>query len=210
VTGVEWQVDRDREKDMKKKITVLIPCTLLFALCSYAEAQQAKKVPRIGLIRPGPAQDPNVDAFRQGLREFGHVEGKNIAIEYRAAEGKLDRLPPLAAELVGLNIDMIVVGGDSAIRAARQATHTIPIVMANASDPVTDGFVASLARPGGNITGLSRMGSELSGKRLELLKETTPKASRVAILWDPTDPGTPAQFRETETVTSMKSLLSLI
>jgi putative ABC transport system substrate-binding protein len=142
-----------------------------------------------------------VEAFRRGLRELGYAEGKNIAIEYRAAEGKLDRLPALAAELVGHKIDVIVVGGDSAIRAARQATYTIPIVMANAGDPVTDGFVASLAQPGGNITGLSRMGPELSGKRLELLKEAIPKASRVAVLWDPNDPGSLAQFRETEAAT---------
>src|SRR5262249_35849396 len=167
------------------------------AVAVMVEAQQPKKVPRIGFIRPGPPQDPNVEAFRQGLRELGYIEGQNIVIEDRAAEGKLDRLPALAAELVGLKIDVIVVGGTSAIHPVREATHTIPIVMASAGDPVTDGFVASLARPAGNITGLSTMHPELSGKRLELINETVSKSSRFAILWDPSDPGATSMFRET-------------
>jgi putative tryptophan/tyrosine transport system substrate-binding protein len=131
-------------------------CALLFTACTNAEAQQPKKVPRIGLLRPGspPGSSPYVDAFRQGLRDLGYVEGKNIIIEYRYAEGKLDRLPELAAELVRLKIDVILAGGTQTTTAAQQATSTIPIVAAGAGDLVGTGLVASLARPGGNITGL--------------------------------------------------------
>jgi putative tryptophan/tyrosine transport system substrate-binding protein len=125
----------------------------------------------------------------QGLRELAYVEGKNIIIEWRSAEGKLDRLPALAAELVRLKVDVIVTAGGRGTRTAKEATKTIPIVMAQVPDPVGDGFVVSLARPGGNITGLSALGPELSGKRLELLKETVPKLSRVAILGTSTTPG---------------------
>ena len=123
-----------------------------------------------------------IEAFRQGLRELGYVEGKNIVIEWRFAEGKPDRLPALAAELVRLKVDIIVTGGPTATRAAKEATTTIPIVMAQDTDPVANGFVASLARPGGNITGLSNLSPEISGKQLELLKEIVPKLSRVAVL----------------------------
>ena len=130
-----------------------------------------------------------VEAFRQGLRELGYVEGKNIVIEWRYAEGKLDRLPALAAELVRLKVDIIVTGGPAATRAAKEATVTIPIVMAQDTDPVGNGFVASLARPGGNITGLSTLAPELSGKQLELLKEIVPKLSRVAVLGTSTRAG---------------------
>ena len=139
-----------------------------------------------------------IDAFRQGLRELGYVEGKNIIIECRSAEGKPDHLPALAAELVRLKVDVIVTGGGRATRTAKEATNTIPIVMAQVPDPVGDGFVASLARPGGNITGLSALGPELSGKRLELLKETIPKLSRVAVLGTSTTPGNAQQLREVE------------
>jgi putative ABC transport system substrate-binding protein len=169
---------------MKKKITVLTLCAMLFALCAFAEAQQTKKIPRIGLLITSSSSSgsPRVEAFRQGLQELGYVEGKDIVIEYRYAEGKPDRLPALAAELVRLKIDVIVTGGSSPTRAAKEATVTIPIVMTQDIDPVGSGFVASLARPGGNITGLSNFAPELSGKRIELLKEIVPKISRVAVV----------------------------
>jgi putative ABC transport system substrate-binding protein len=161
------------------------PCALLFALCVSAEAQQPKNLPRIGYLTGGFASSgsPRTDALRQGLRELGYVEGKNIVIEYRYAEGKLDRLPALVAELVRLNVQIIVAGGGGrATRSAKEATKAIPIVMAQDSDPVGNGFVASLAQPGGNVTGLSSLSTGLSGKRLELLKEILPKLSRAAVL----------------------------
>ena len=157
-----------------------------------AEAQQAASLPRIGFLAAASPSDPRVprflQAFRQGLRELGYVEGQNIAIEFRWAEGQYDRLPGLAAELVRLKVTVIVAAGPPAIQAAKQATETIPIVMAAVADPVAAGFVASLARPGGNITGLSLMLSELVGKQLELLKEVLPKVSRVALLGNPANP----------------------
>jgi ABC-type uncharacterized transport system substrate-binding protein len=164
---------------------------VLFALCLPADAQQPTKVPRIGFLGftslSGIAA--RIEAFRQGLRELGYVEGKDIAIEYRAAEGKLDRLPALAAELVRLKVDVVVTSGPSVTRAVKEATTTIPIVMGFDTDPVGNGFVASLARPGGNITGLSVVSPELSGKQLELLKEIVPKLSRVAVLGTFNQPG---------------------
>jgi len=163
-------------------------------------AQQPAKVPRIGYLSPlSPSSDPTrIEAFRQGLRDFGYVEGQNIAIEYRYAEGKFNRLPDLAAELVRFKVDVIVVASTPGILAAKNATSTIPIVMALSADPVPTGLVSSLARPGGNITGLSLLSGELSGKRLELLKEVVPNLSRVAVLWDPVNPATLLQLRETE------------
>jgi putative ABC transport system substrate-binding protein len=142
---------------MKNKITVLALCALLFALCFSAEAQQPKKIPRIGYLTAASlsAIPHRIEAFRQGLRELRYVEGKNIVIEYRYAEGKLDRLPALAGELVRLKVDIIIAVGPPAARAVKEATATIPIVMTQDPDPVGSGFVASLARPGGNITGLS-------------------------------------------------------
>src|SRR5437773_2431542 len=172
---------------------------LLLAIAVIAEAQQSAKVPRIGYLTgatPG-GQAARIDAFRQGLRELGYVEGKNIVVEYRYAEEKLDRLPALAAELVRLKVDVIVTGGNT--RAAKEATNTIPIVMAQDSDPVANRFVASLARPGGNITGLATLAPEIGGKQLELLKEVVPKLSRVAVLSAPsTTPGNVQQRREIE------------
>jgi len=158
---------------------------------AVAQAQQPTKVPRVGYLTPGSLsfQSARIEAFRQGLREIGYVEGKNIVIEYRYAEGKQDRVPALASELVRLKVDIIVTGGATATRAAKEATVTIPIVMTQDSDPVGSGFVASLARPGGNITGLSSYGAELSGKRLELLKEVLPRLSRVAVLGNSSEPG---------------------
>ena len=170
---------------MKRKITVLTLCAMLFALSYSASAQPPTKIPRIGYL-DGAFPSTNaarIDAFRQGLRELGYVEGKNIVIEYRHAEGKLDRLPALAAELVRLKVEVLVMGGGGASTVSgKEATKTIPIVMVAAIDPVAQGFVTSLARPGGNVTGLSTLSPEISGKRLELLKEIVPKLSRVAVL----------------------------
>jgi putative ABC transport system substrate-binding protein len=175
---------------------------MLLALPFPARAQQPKKIPRIGYLGASSASAASVrvEAFRQGLRELGYVEGKNIVIEYRFAEGKLDRLPALAAELVRLKVNVIVTGGSAPTRSAKEATVTIPIVMSSDSDPVGNGFVASLARPGGNITGLSTLAPELSGKRLELLKETVPKLSRVAVFGTSTQPGNAQLLKEVDLV----------
>src|SRR5882724_6834249 len=153
---------------------------------AVAMAQQPAKILRIGILIPSSASlnSARVEAFRQRLREHGYVEGKNIVIEYRYAEGKLERLPDLAAELVRLKVDVIVTAAGPAISAAKKASATIPIVFATAADPVGSGYVSSLARPGGNITGLSLMAPDLDGKRLELLKEAFPKVARVAFLWN--------------------------
>jgi putative tryptophan/tyrosine transport system substrate-binding protein len=174
---------------MKRKITVLALCAMLFALCVSVEAQQPKKVPRIGYLSSGdPASESaRSEPIRLALRDLGYIEGQNIAIEYRYSEGKRDRPPELAAELVRLKVDVIVVGGGTiAVRAAKNATKTIPIVMAGRGiDPVEAGLVESLARPGGNVTGITLLSVELGGKRLELLKEAVPKLARVAVLYDP-------------------------
>jgi putative ABC transport system substrate-binding protein len=168
---------------------VLIRLIALTILLATAEAQQGGKVARIGILAAPSAASlsARVEAFRKGLREHGYVEGKNILFEYRYAEGKLDRLPDLAAELVALKVDVIVTASDPAVRAAKKATSTIPIVFAAVSDPVPS-LVESLARPGQNVTGLSIQGPELDGKRLELLKEAVPKTSRVAVLAYPAYP----------------------
>ena len=151
-----------------------------------AEAQQAAKVPRIGYLAANLAASPHLtEAFLQGLRDLGYVEGRNVALEYRSAEGKLERLPALAAELVALEVDVILVGGTPHALAAKQATKTIPIVFAAGADPVESGLVTSLARPGGNVTGLSNLNTELVGKCLEQLKQAVPRVSRVAVLWHP-------------------------
>jgi putative ABC transport system substrate-binding protein len=165
-----------------------------------AEAQQSAKVPRIGFLVAGSASSVSarVAAFRQGLRELGYIEGKNIVIEWRFAEGKSERVSALAAELVRLKVDVIVSAGPAATRPAKEATVTIPIVMGFDNDPVGNRFVASLARPGGNITGLSTLAPEISGKRLELLKEIVPKLSRVAVLGASTEPDYTQVVRETE------------
>jgi putative tryptophan/tyrosine transport system substrate-binding protein len=173
---------------------------LLLALCFPAEAQQATKVPRIGfLVASNPfAVSTRVHAFRQQLRELGYVEGENFVIEFRYAEGNLNRVPALAAELVRLKVDVIVTGGATDTRAAKEATNTIPIVMTQDTDPVGSGFIATLAHPGGNITGLSTLSPELSGKQLEILKEIIPKLSRVAVLQSSTEPGNAQALREIE------------
>jgi len=186
---------------MKKAalLSILVVAVQL-AVGGMVEAQQAGKIPRIG-FRSGQSLSTistRTEAFRQGLRKLGYVEGKNIVIEWRYAEGKLDRLPALAAELVRLKVDIIVTSGLGSTRPANEATNTIPIVMTQDPDPVRDGYVASLARPGGNITGLSTLAPELSGKRLELLKEVLPKASRVAVLGTSTNASTAQALREME------------
>jgi putative ABC transport system substrate-binding protein len=148
-----------------------------------AQAQQTEKIPHVGFLIASSvaSQEPRVQAFRQGLRELGYVEGQNLVIELRSGEGKPDRLAVVSAELVRLKVDVIVTGGSTSTRAAKDATETLPIVMTQDEDPVGNGFVASLARPSGNITGLSNVGTDLVGKRLELLKEIVPKLSRVAV-----------------------------
>jgi putative ABC transport system substrate-binding protein len=185
---------------MKKRFFGLALSTMLYALCLPVEAQQAEKVPRIGYLSgsPPPSITARTEAFRQGLRDLGYVEGKNIVIEWRSGEGKRDRFPALAADLVRLKVDVIVTAGPLVTRAAKQATSTIPIVMAQDPDPVGNGFVASLARPGGNITGLSSLAPGLTGKQLELLKEIVPKLSRVAVFETSTRPGNAQTLREVE------------
>jgi putative tryptophan/tyrosine transport system substrate-binding protein len=172
---------------MKSKSFFWLLITVLLTTTPLATAQQPAKVPRIGYVTVTDdlsSSSPNLDAFRQGLRDLGYVEGKNIVIEFRSAEGKPDRIPSLVAELVQLKVDVLVSQATGGIRAAKQATKTIPIVMVTVQDPVATGLIDSLARPGGNITGLSRLTVELCGQRLELLKEVVPGISRVGMLWD--------------------------
>jgi putative ABC transport system substrate-binding protein len=173
---------------------------LLAAVVVDGAQQPARKIPRIGVLSGGSSATDAAhhDAFLQGLRELGYVVGKNIVIEYRFAEGRRDRFAEFAAELVSLNVDVIVAAGATGILEAKKATQTIPIVMTNVSDPVALGFVASLAKPGGNTTGLSTQAPELSGKRLELLKEVSPTVSHVAVLWQPGGPGSALRAKETE------------
>ena len=176
---------------MIKRIIVLALCSLLLAPCSSVQAQQPKKVPRIGYAASGgDINDPGrlVEAFRQGLRDLGYIEGKNIVVEYRYPGTNQDSGPSDVAELIQLKVDVLVSSSAGAIRAAKQATKTIPIVMVASFDPVETGLVDSLARPGGNITGVARLTHELSGKRLELFKEAVPRISRVAILAAPGSP----------------------
>jgi ABC-type uncharacterized transport system substrate-binding protein len=166
-------------------LAVVLTFSLILAPLA-AEAQQAAKVARIGYLATNLAGNPQGrDAFRQGLRDLGYVEGRNVVIEYRDAEGKIERLPALAVELVALKVDVIVTASTVAALAAKQATRTLPVVFAVAADPVTEGLVTSLARPGGNVTGLSNLAPELVGKRLELLKQIVPGVTRVAVLWHP-------------------------
>jgi ABC-type uncharacterized transport system substrate-binding protein len=177
----------------RAEVQSILVVVVLLVLGVIAEAQQPAKIPRIGYLTGATpdGQSARIEPFRQGLRELGYVEGKNIFIEHRYAEGKLDRLPALAAELVRLKVDVIVTGRQAITRAAKNATNTIPIVMAQDGDPVGNGFVASLARPGGNITGLSNFAPEIGGKQLELLKEIIPKLSRVAVLGTRTSTNNP-------------------
>jgi len=184
---------------MKKKMTVLTLCAMLLALCVSVEAQQPKKVTRIGYLSSlsPSSESARAEGIRLALRDLGYVEGQNIAIDYRYSEGKTDRAPELAAELVRLKVDIIIVaGGIHWIRAAKE-TKTIPVVMVGVgNDPVEAGLVESLARPGGNITGLSSLSRELAGKRLELLKEAVPKLARVAVLYQPATPANVLEVNE--------------
>jgi putative tryptophan/tyrosine transport system substrate-binding protein len=185
---------------IKAGVLPILFVVALLAVAVIAEAQQPAKINRIGYLDAVSlsVNAARVEAFRQSLRKLGYVEGKNIFIEWRSADGKLDRLPARAAELVHLKVDIIVTGGRSATRAAKEATSTIPIVMTQETDPVANGFVASLARPGGNITGLSTLAPELSGKQLELMKEIIPKLSRVAVFGSSTSPGNAQLLTEVE------------
>jgi putative ABC transport system substrate-binding protein len=184
----------------KAGVLSILFAVVLLSISVTAEAQQPAQVPRIGFLAAGSLSSDAawIEAFRQGLRELGYVEGRSIVIEYRYGEGKTDRSPDLATELAQLKVDVIVVGGATPTRAAKNATKLIPIVMANVTDPVALGLVASLARPGGNITGLTNLAPELSGKRLELLKEIVPQLARVAVLGDPSSPSYAPGWRETD------------
>jgi putative tryptophan/tyrosine transport system substrate-binding protein len=184
------------KRSESKKVFSLALCAMLLALSFPAEAQQVAKVRLIGVLRAGSRPDPFVDAFRQGLRDLGYIEGKNILIEFRYAEGKSDRLANLAAELVGIKSDVIVTADTPPIRAAKNATKEIPIIMGNVADPVAAGLVANLAHPGGNVTGLSALAPELDGKRLELVKETLPTITRVAWVWDPVNPALTVRLKQ--------------
>jgi putative ABC transport system substrate-binding protein len=193
--------DNWKFKIENRKLYGLALGAILLALSFPVEAQQQpKKLHRIGILLVGSSSfyAAWIDVFRQGLKELGYIEGKNIAIEYRYAEGKADRLPALAAELVGLKVEVVFTSSTPSVLAVKKATSTIPIVFVSISDPVASGLVTSLARPGGNITGLSIVAVELSGKRLELLKEAVPKVTRVAFLWDSTNPAQAPQWREAQ------------
>jgi putative ABC transport system substrate-binding protein len=184
---------------MKNKIVTLALGAMLLAVCGSVDAQQPKKFFRIGYLSSlSRSSDPRAEPFRQALRELGYAEGQNLAIEYRYAQAKFDRISELAAELVRLKVDIIVVaGGDPPILAAKNATKMIPIVMIGiGSDPVKAGLVESLARPGGNITGITNLGRELGGKRLELLKEGVPKIVRIAVVYDPAIPATRREVKD--------------
>lgn len=190
------------EKLMSALLVSVALSALFFALCARVEGQQPPKVPRIGYLTGSSlsAITNRTEAFRRGLHELGYVEAKNIDIEWRSADGKRDRSPALAAELVRLKVNVIVTGGAGQTRAAKEATSTIPIVMTQDDDPVGSGLVASLARPGGNITGLSQLSPELNGKRLELLKEIVPKLSRVAVFGSSKSVSNAQDLREIERV----------
>jgi putative ABC transport system substrate-binding protein len=185
---------------MKKKITVLTLSAMLYALCPPAQAQQQTKIPRVVWLTTGAPSiiSGRVEAFRQAMRELGYVEGKNILIESRGADNVQARRKALAEELARLKVDVIVTAGEGGTRAVKEATSSIPIVMASDDDPVGNGFVASLARPGGNITGLSQLSPELNGKRMELLKEVLPKLSRVAVFTTSTSVGQAREMKEIE------------
>ena len=172
----------------------------LFVVCAIAQAQQSARIPKVGFLAAStaPGESSRPAAVKEGLAELGYVEGKNIVIEWRQAGGNLDRLATFADELVRLKVDVILTAGSTATRAAKEATNTIPIVMLQDNDPVRSGFIASLARPGGNITGLSTLRPEISGKRLELLKEIVPGLSRLAVLGSSNNPGNAEGLKETQ------------
>jgi putative tryptophan/tyrosine transport system substrate-binding protein len=185
---------------LKKAVLLSLLVVVQLAGAIRANAQQPTKIPRVGFLTTTSlaAVSARVEAFQQGLRDLGYVEGKNIVIELRSAEGKADRLPELAAELVRLNVDIIVTAGATDTKVVKKATNTIPIVFAQDGDPIANGFVASLARPGGNITGLSTLAPEISGKQLELLREIIPKLTRVAVFGTSTRVGNEQSLKEIE------------
>jgi putative tryptophan/tyrosine transport system substrate-binding protein len=197
VPSAEGRVSRLTDQDMKTTIIAL--CAMLFALCSSVAAQQQATIPKIGWLGVRPtASDAGRELFAREFRALGYVDGKNIIFEYRSADDKLDRLPALANELVGLKVDVLLASLTPAAVAAKNATRTIPIVFHGGFEPVALGLVDSLARPGGNITGFTSIAPALVGKRLELLKETVPKLSRLAVLWDPQNPGSAQQWKESQ------------
>jgi putative ABC transport system substrate-binding protein len=185
---------------MIKQILICLLLTVVLATVSSAEAQQPKKIPTIGFLSIGSASSvtSRYEAFRQGLRELGYVDGQNILIDWRFAEGKRDELPALASDLVRLKVDVIVTAGTTATIPAKRATTTIPIVMAYSADPVGTGLVTSLSRPGGNVTGLTEISPDLAGKRLELIREAVPRATRVAVVWDGSRPANIDVLKEIE------------
>jgi len=185
---------------MRRKITVFAIAFSILVTAQLTVAQPPQKAPRIGFLIGSSVSDmaARTEAFRQGLRELGYEEGKNIIIEWRSADGKFDRLPALATELVRLKVEVIVSSGPAVTRPLKQATSTIPIVMAQDTNPVDSGFVASLARPGGNITGLATLSPEIAGKQIELLKKIVPRLSRVAVIGNSTNPGNVHELKETE------------
>jgi putative ABC transport system substrate-binding protein len=183
---------------MRKNVIGLTLSAMLFALCVSAEAQQASKIYRIGFLSTNPPEAHGWNALLDGLRERGYIEGRNIVFERRFSEGKAERFPEFAAEMVRLKADIIIVTTTPAAFAAKNATQTIPIIIPTALDPVGAGLVASLARPGGNITGLSSLAPELCGKRLELLKEVVPGMTRVAVFWNPANPANASVWKETQ------------
>jgi putative ABC transport system substrate-binding protein len=201
-TAIRWlRSDNPKSKsgpaDQNLKWAGLVAIVLAFTLCGpVAEAQQQAKKPKIGWLAISPGRTPQFENHKKALRALGYIEGNNIAIEYRSAEGKVDRLPALADELVRLKVDLIVANSTTASLAAKNATTMIPIVFTSGGDPVTVGLIDSLAHPGGNLTGFTSITSELAGKRLELLKETVPKLSRVAVLWEPRSVASAQDWKE--------------
>ena len=184
---------------MKKQLLALSFGAMLFALCVPAEAQQTGKIPKIGWLEVSPADSgTGLDQLRRELHKLGYIEGNNIAVEFRYGSNKLDQLPALAQDLVRLKVDVLVTAGTNEALAAKNVTKTIPIISLNLGDPIELGLVDSLARPGGNITGFTTIAPLLAGKRLELLKETVPKLSRVAVLWNPKSPSSVQQWKESQ------------
>jgi putative ABC transport system substrate-binding protein len=186
---------------LNTQLHVGLLAVLFLTTVTFAQAQQSAKVSRVGYLTAGGDSKnlgPEAQTFRQGLRDLGYIEGKNLAIEYRGAEGKQDRIPGLVAELVGINVDVLVITSLPAIRAAKQATKIIPIVMVTTVDPIAAGLIDTLARPGGNVTGLTRLTRDLSGKRLELLTEMVPTLSRISVLWEDGIPGSAISLKEYE------------
>jgi len=181
---------------MVRALFAVLAALAVLSASADVGAQPAGKVPRVGFLHPGAPPNANAEIFAHSLRELGYVEGRTVAIDYRWAEGQPERLPRLAAELVALKVDVVVVGTTGAVKAVAQATKTIPIVMTVVADPVAAGFVTNLARPGGNITGLTLISPELSGKRIELLKEAAPRIARLAVLWNPSNPSHDETLRE--------------